>query len=74
MRPLTRRGFRTGEKWAIASIFGLAYTIYPRVADIVWSDFPQGYQWMMIFSDGASWILMAGVMAWFTTERKPSAG
>ncbi|MCK6371267.1 MAG: hypothetical protein L6Q83_08080 [Gammaproteobacteria bacterium] len=41
---------------------------------IVWSDFPQGYQWMMIFSDGASWILMAGVMAWCTTERKPSAG
>jgi hypothetical protein len=50
----------------IAAIFGLSYTIYPRVADIIWSDFPPGYQWMMIFSDGVSWLLMATVMAWFT--------
>lgn len=54
---------------AIASTFGIGYTAYPRVADIIWSDFPPGYQLMMIFSDGFSWILMVMVMAWFTRPR-----
>lgn len=69
MRWLTRRGWNFTDKLAIAAIFGTAYTTYPRVADIIWSDFPQGYQWMMIASDGLSWILMAAVMAWFTQPR-----
>jgi hypothetical protein len=69
MRWLTRRGWGFRDKVALAAIFGTAYTAYPRVADIIWSDFPPGYQWMMIFSDGVSWILMAAVMAWFTGPR-----
>ena len=63
----------TTQYWnhvAIASTFGVAYTAYPRVADIIWSDFPPGYQLMMIFSDGVSWILMVMVMAWFTRPRR----
>lgn len=51
---------------AIGTSFGMAYTAYPRFADIIWSDFPPGYQLMMIFSDGFSWILIVMVMAWFT--------
>jgi hypothetical protein len=70
MRWLTRRGWSFTDKIGIAAIFGASYTAYPRVADIIWSDFPQGYQWMMIFSDGVSWILMAAVMAWFTQSRR----
>jgi hypothetical protein len=66
MRWLTRKGWTYSEKLGVAAIFGLSYTLYPRIADILWSDFPQGYQWMMIFSDGVSWLLMAAVMAWFT--------
>lgn len=66
MLPLARAGIGYGGRLGIATLFGLSYTIYPRVADILWSDFPPGYQWMMIFSDGASWLLMAAVMAWFT--------
>lgn len=69
MRWLGRRGWGFTDKLALAAIFGTAYTAYPRVADIIWSDFPQGYQWMMIVSDGLSWILMAAVMAWFTEPR-----
>lgn len=69
MRWLTRRGWSFVDKLGVAAIFGTSYTAYPRVADIIWSDFPQGYQWMMIFSDGVSWILMAAVMAWFTERR-----
>jgi len=51
---------------AIGCTFGIAYTAYPRFADIIWSDFPPGYQLMMIFSDGFSWILCVMVMAYFT--------
>ena len=51
---------------AIGCTFGIAYTAYPRFADIIWSDFPPGYQLMMIFSDGFSWILCVLVMAYFT--------
>ncbi len=54
---------------AIASTFGIAYTAYPRFADIIWSEFPPGYQLMMIFSDGFSWVLMVMVMAWFVVPR-----
>ncbi len=54
---------------AICTTVGLAYSAYPRVADIVFSDFPQGYQWMMIFSDFVSFVLMIMVMAWFTRPR-----
>jgi hypothetical protein len=54
---------------AIGSLFGIAYTAYPRFADIIWSDFPYGYQLMMIFSDGLSWILIVMVMAWFTRPK-----
>jgi len=54
---------------AICSTVGLAYSAYPRVADIVFSDFPPGYQWMMIFSDFVSFLLMIMVMAWFTRPR-----
>ena len=59
----------TTDYWTqvkIGSMFGIAYTAYPRFADIIWSDFPYGYQMMMIFSDGFSWILAVMVMAWFT--------
>jgi hypothetical protein len=56
---------------AICTTVGLAYSAYPRIADIVFSDFPQGYQWMMIFSDFVSFTLMIMVMAWFT---RPSPG
>ena len=54
---------------AICTTVGLAYSAYPRVADIVFSDFPPGYQWMMIFSDFLSFVLMIMVMAWFTRPR-----
>ena len=54
----------------IGSMFGIAYTAYPRFADIIWSDFPYGYQMMMIFSDGASWIIAVLVMAWFTRPKE----
>jgi hypothetical protein len=57
---------------AIGSSFGIAYTAYPRFADIIWSDFPYGYQLMMIFSDGFSWILAVMVMAWFTRPKRVS--
>jgi hypothetical protein len=73
MRWLTRRGWNLRDKIAIAAIFGTAYTAYPRVADIIWSDFPPGYQLMMIFSDGVSWILMGAVMAWFTELGRPAS-
>ena len=53
MRWLTRRGRNVTDKLALAAIFGTWYTAYPRVAHIIWSDF-QGYQWMMILSDGVS--------------------
>jgi hypothetical protein len=59
----------TTDYWAhvaIGTTFGMAYTAYPRFADIIWSDFPAGYQLMMIFSDGFSWILIVLVMARFT--------
>ena len=62
----------TTDYWshvAIGSMFGIAYTAYPRFADIIWSDFPYGYQLMMIFSDGFSWILAVMVMAWFTRPK-----
>ena len=59
---------------AIGTLFGMAYTAYPRFADIIWSDFPYGYQLMMIFSDGFSWILIVMVMAWFTRPKTSSAG
>jgi hypothetical protein len=65
----------TTDYWshvAIGSTFGMAYTAYPRFADIIWSAFPPGYQLMMIFSDGFSWILAVMVMAWFT--RPPETG
>jgi hypothetical protein len=54
---------------AIVCSVAVAYTVYPRVADIVFSDYPPGYTLMMIFSDGVSFILMAMVMAWFTRPR-----
>ncbi|MBL8201468.1 MAG: hypothetical protein JNK40_10885 [Chromatiales bacterium] len=56
---------------AICTTVGLAYSAYPRIADIVFSDFPPGYQWMMIFSDFVSFTLMIMVMARFT---RPSPG
>jgi hypothetical protein len=62
----------TTDYWAhvaIGSTFGMAYTAYPRFADIIWSAFPPGYQLMMIFSDGFSWILIVLVMAWFTRPK-----
>jgi hypothetical protein len=64
---------QTTDYWshvAIGSSFSITYTAYPRFADIIWSDFPYGYQLMMIFSDGLSWILMALVMACFTLPRR----
>lgn len=67
----------TTDYWAhvaIGTTFGMAYTAYPRFADIIWSDFPPGYQLMMIFSDGFSWILIVLVMAWFTRPRPATAG
>ena len=63
----------TTDYWshvAIGTTFGMAYTAYPRFADIIWSAFPPGYQLMMIFSDGFSWILITMVMAWFVVPRK----
>jgi|GEM_PF-1442814 len=58
---------------AICSTMGLAYTAYPRFADIIWSAFPPGYQLMMIFSDGVSFTLMVMVMAWFTRPKQVAA-
>ena len=55
---------------AICGTMGIAYTAYPRFADIIWSAFPPGYQLMMIFSDGVSFTLMVMVMAWFTRPKK----
>ena len=72
MGRLARLGCGRGQMIGVATLFGLSYTAYPRIADILWSDFPQGYQWMMIFSDGASWLLMAAVVAWLTRPA-PSA-
>ena len=66
----------TTDYWnhvAIGCTFGMAYTAYPRFADIIWSAFPPGYQLMMIFSDGFSWILMVMTMAWFICPRKKQA-
>jgi len=54
---------------AICTTVALAYSAYPRIADIVFSDFPPGYQWMMIFSDFVSFTLMIMTMAWFTRPR-----
>ena len=62
----------TTRYWAHVAIVcsvAVAYTVYPRVADIVFSDYPPGYTLMMIFSDGVSFILMAMVMAYFTRPR-----
>jgi hypothetical protein len=62
----------TTEYWSqvtIGSMFGIAYTAYPRFADIIWSDFPYGYQLMMIFSDGVSWVLAVMLMALFTRPK-----
>ncbi len=56
---------------AIVCSVAMAYTVYPRVADIVFSDYPPGYTLMMIFSDGVSFVLMAMVMAWFTRPVAP---
>jgi hypothetical protein len=56
---------------AIVSSVAVAYTVYPRIADIIFSDYPPGYTLMMVFSDGVSFILMVMVMAWFT---RPVAG
>lgn len=69
MLLLNRHTTRYWSAVAIGSTFGIAYTAYPRFADIIWSDFPPGYQLMMIFSDGFSWILAVMVMAWFTRPR-----
>jgi len=69
MLLLNRHTARYWSHVAIGSTFGMAYTAYPRFADILWSDFPPGYQLMMIFSDGFSWVLMVLVMAWFTRPR-----
>jgi len=66
----------TTDYWshvAICGTVGLAYTAYPRFADILWSAFPPGYQLMMIFSDGVSFTLMVMVMAWFTRPKTPKA-
>jgi len=66
----------TTDYWthvAICGTVGLAYTAYPRFADIIWSAFPPGYQLMMIFSDGVSFTLMVMVMAWFTRPKEATA-
>ncbi len=65
MLLLMRFTTRYRDHVVIGSMWGIAYTAYPRFADIIWSDFPYGYQLMMIFSDGFSWILAVMVMAWF---------
>jgi hypothetical protein len=70
-RALPRRGWTFTDRLALGAIFGTAYTACPRVAEIIWSDLPQGYQWMMIFSDGVSSILTAAAMAWLTEARGP---
>jgi hypothetical protein len=69
MLMLNRYTTRYWNHVAICTTVGLAYSAYPRVADIVFSDFPPGYQWMMIFSDFTSFTLMILVMAWFTRPR-----
>jgi hypothetical protein len=73
MLLLNRHTKRYRDHVLIGSMFGIAYTAYPRFADIIWSDFPYGYQLMMIFSDGASWILAVIVMAWFVVPRPGAA-
>lgn len=70
MLLLNRHTTRYRDHVVIGSAFGIAYTAYPRFADIIWSDFPPGYQLMMIFSDGFSWILAVMVMAWFVVPRR----
>ena len=74
MLLLNRHTTRYWSHVAIGSTFGIAYTAYPRFADIIWSDFPPGYQLMMIFSDGLSWILAVMVMAWFMCPRPEKIG
>lgn len=73
MTILARYTTRYWNHVAIGSSFGMAYTVYPRVADMVFSDFPPGYQLMMIFSDGVSFTLMVMVMAWFVCSRRGTA-
>ena len=53
----------------VALVLWVWSTAYPRFADIIWSDFAYGYQLMMLFSDGFSWILAVMVMAWFTRPK-----
>ena len=74
MLMLNRYTVKYWNHVAICTTVGLAYSAYPRVADIVFSDFPQGYQWMMIFSDFVSFVLMIMVMAWFTRPRLEQLG
>ncbi|MBN8281181.1 MAG: hypothetical protein J0M16_11270, partial [Gammaproteobacteria bacterium] len=69
MRMLNRYTTKYWNHVAICTTVGCAYSAYPRIADIVFSDFPPGYQWMMIFSDFTSFTLMVLVMAWFTRPR-----
>lgn len=70
MLMLNRYTIKYWNHVAVCSTVGLAYSAYPRVADIVFSDFPPGYQWMMIGSDFLSFTLMIMVMAWFTRPAK----
>lgn len=74
MLMLNRYTTRYWNHVAICATVALAYSAYPRVADIVFSDFPPGYQWMMIFSDFVSFVLMIMTMAWFTRPRPAQAG
>jgi hypothetical protein len=69
MRMLNRYTTKYWNHVAICTTVAFAYSAYPRVADIVFSDFPPGYQWMMIFSDFVSFVLMIMVMAWFARPR-----
>ncbi|MDP2325486.1 MAG: hypothetical protein Q8N51_15865, partial [Gammaproteobacteria bacterium] len=69
MLILNRYTTRYWNQVAICSTVGLTCSAYPRVADIVFSDFPPGIQWMVIFSDFVSFVLMIMVMAWFTRPR-----
>jgi hypothetical protein len=69
MLLLMKHTTRYRDHVVIGSMFGIAYTSYPRFADIIWSDFPPGYQLMMIFSDGVSWVLAVMLMAWFVCPR-----
>jgi hypothetical protein len=73
MLMLNRYTTRYWNHVAICSTVALAYSAYPRVADIVFSDFPPGYQWMMIGSDFVSFVLMIMTMAWFTRPKAARA-